>query len=157
MVMRDWLQLIRPSHWVKNLFVFGPLFFSGRAFDIALVVEAVLAFVAFCLASSGVYLINDVADRVADQLHPIKRNRPVAAGRISTRDAVTAGLGLAAVALAVASLVSFEVVLLVSLYLALNGLYSWRLKEIVILDVFVLASFFLIRLVTGAVAVHVQP
>jgi len=155
--LRDWIQVIRPTHWVKNFFVLGPLFFSGRAFEVNAALEAALAFVAFCLASSGVYLINDVADRQADQVHPIKRRRPIAAGRIFPRDAVTVGLGLSAAALAVASIVSLEVALLVSAYLVLNGAYSWRLKDIVILDVFVLASFFLLRLLTGAAAVHVRP
>jgi 4-hydroxybenzoate polyprenyltransferase len=155
--LRDWILLTRPTHWVKNLFVLGPLYFSGRAFELDAVIEAALAFTAFCLASSGVYLVNDVADRVADRVHPIKRLRPVAAGRVSVRDATVAGLGLSAMGLILAAVVSLDVMLLIGAYLALNAAYTWRLKRVVVLDVFVLASFFLLRLLTGAAAVHVRP
>lgn len=68
-----WLRLLRPAHWIKNLFVLGPLLFSGRAFDPLAVTHALQAFAAFCLVSSGVYAINDVMDRDADRVHPIKR------------------------------------------------------------------------------------
>ncbi|HYN81239.1 MAG TPA: decaprenyl-phosphate phosphoribosyltransferase [Gemmatimonadaceae bacterium] len=153
----DWLRLFRPAHWIKNLFVLGPLLFSGRAFDPPALTQALLAFAAFCLVSSGVYAINDVMDRDADRIHPIKRARPVAAGRIATRSAIFGGLALILAGLALASTVSRSVVLFISLYVSLNVLYMWRLKEVVVLDVFVIASFFVIRLLTGAAAVDVEP
>lgn len=153
----DWLRLFRPAHWIKNLFVLGPLLFSGRAFDSQALTHALEAFVAFCLVSSGVYAINDVMDREADRVHPIKRERPVAAGRIAPRAAVFGGLTLVIAGLAVASLVNRAVVLFIALYVAINILYMWRVKTIVVLDVFAIASFFVIRLLTGAAAVHVEP
>lgn len=153
----DWLRLFRPAHWIKNLFVLGPLLFSGRAFDPQALTHALEAFLAFCLVSSGVYAINDVMDREADRVHPIKRERPVAAARISPRAAVFGGLALLIAGLAVASLASRAVVLFIALYVAINILYMWRVKTIVVLDVFAIASFFVIRLLTGAAAVGVEP
>ncbi len=153
----DWLRLFRPAQWIKNLFVLGPLLFSGRAFDSQARAHALEAFVAFCLLSSGVYAINDVMDREADRVHPIKRERPVAAGRIAPRRAVFGGLTLIIAGLAIASLVNRAVVLFITLYLAINILYMWRLQAIVVLDVFAIASFFVIRLLTGAAAVEVEP
>jgi len=153
----DWLRLFRPAHWIKNLFVLGPLLFSGRAFDPQALTNALEAFIAFCLVSSGVYAINDVMDRDADRVHPIKRQRPIAAGRIAPRGAILAGLVLMVAGLAVASVVNRAVVLFIALYVAINILYMWRLKGIVVLDVFAIASFFVIRLLTGAAAVEVEP
>lgn len=153
----DWLRLFRPAHWIKNVFVLGPLLFSGRAFDQYALTQALEAFVAFCLVSSGVYAINDVMDREADRVHPIKRERPVASGRIAPRSAVFGGLALMIMGLAVASLVNRAVVLFIALYVAINILYMWRLKGIVVIDVFAIASFFVIRLLTGAAAVEVAP
>jgi 4-hydroxybenzoate polyprenyltransferase len=156
-VSADWLRLFRPAHWIKNLFVLGPLLFSGKAVDPTSFAHALEAFVAFCLVSSGVYAINDVLDRDADRVHPIKRARPVAAGRIATKGALVAGLALILSGVVVAALVNRRVVLFVALYVALNALYMWRVKEIVVLDVFAIASFFVIRLLTGAAAVEVEP
>jgi 4-hydroxybenzoate polyprenyltransferase len=153
----DWLRLLRPAQWIKNLFVLGPLLFSGKAFDPAALADAFQAFAAFCLVSSGVYAINDVADRESDRIHPVKRVRPVAAGRIPARSALVAGVALILSGLAVGSLVNRSAGLFVALYVALNVAYMWRLKQIVVVDVFVIASFFVIRLLTGAAAVQVEP
>jgi 4-hydroxybenzoate polyprenyltransferase len=155
--LSDWVRLLRPPQWIKNLFVFGPLLFSGRAFNAEALANSVLAFVAFCLASSGVYALNDVLDQEADRVHPVKRLRPVANGRIAARSAVVAGIVLAIAGIVVAWLVNPNVAFFVTLYLAVNGLYMWRLKNVVILDVFAIASFFVIRLLAGAAAVNVKP
>jgi 4-hydroxybenzoate polyprenyltransferase len=156
-VSADWLRLFRPAQWIKNLFVLGPLLFSGRAFYPQAVTNALEAFIAFCLVSSGVYAINDVMDRDADRVHPVKRERPVAAGRIPPRSAVLGGLALIIAGLAIASFVNRAVALFIALYVAINFLYMWRLKGVVVLDVFAIASFFVIRLLTGAAAVEVEP
>ena len=155
--LRDWIQLFRPSHWVKNLFVFAPLLFSGRAFDSGELAQAAAAFAAFCLASSGIYALNDVADRDADMVHPVKRLRPVAAGIIAPRKAVVAGIMLVIAALLISWAVHPAVALFVGLYVGVNVAYMWRLKSIVVLDVFAVASLFVIRLLAGAAAVRVEP
>jgi decaprenyl-phosphate phosphoribosyltransferase len=94
--LTDWFVVLRPRQWAKNVFVLAPLLFAGRANEGAAVAQAVESFVAFCLAASGVYLLNDVVDRAEDRAHPLKRARPVAAGRIGVRSALVASLLLGA-------------------------------------------------------------
>jgi 4-hydroxybenzoate polyprenyltransferase len=155
--MGDWLRLVRPSHWFKNSFVLAPLLFSGRATELATVGDALLVFAAFCLAASGVYAFNDVRDAPEDRTHPTKRLRPVAAGRISTRHATWAAILLAAAGLGTAGIVAPPAALWVAIYLVLNLAYSMGLKQVVLLDVFAIASFFVLRLLAGAAAVAVHP
>ena len=152
-----WIRLLRPAQWVKNLFVLAALLFSGRATEIPAILAAFVAFVAFCLLSSCVYVLNDVADREADRAHPIKRNRPLAAGRIGVGSAVALGGALGVGGLAMAYAVAPAVALTGALYLGLNVLYTLRLKRVVLLDVFSLAAFFLLRILAGAAAVEVTP
>jgi 4-hydroxybenzoate polyprenyltransferase len=156
-MLGDWLRLLRPRHWVKNGFVLAPLLFSGRAADSAILLDALLAFAAFCLAASAVYAFNDVVDRAEDRVHPVKRLRPVAAGRISPGTAYVAAAVLAVLALGVASLAGPLSALCIAAYLALNVAYSVWLKHLVLLDVFAIATFFLLRLLAGAAAVQVRP
>lgn len=156
-VIQQWIRLLRPTHWAKNLFVLMPLLFSGRATEPAAALDAVLAFLAFCLAASAVYAFNDVQDRENDRAHPVKRFRPVASGRISTSHAIAASGILAAAALALAFSVDVRVASWIAGYLGLNAMYSLWLKRVVLLDVFAIASFFVLRLLAGAAAVHVHP
>jgi 4-hydroxybenzoate polyprenyltransferase len=156
-MLGDWLRLLRPRHWVKNGFVLAPLLFSGRAADSAILLDALLAFAAFCLAASAVYAFNDVVDRAEDRVHPVKRLRPVAAGRIGPGTAYVAAAVLAVLALGVASLAGPLSALCIAAYLALNVAYSVWLKHLVLLDVFAIATFFLLRLLAGAAAVQVRP
>jgi 4-hydroxybenzoate polyprenyltransferase len=131
--------------------------FSGRALQPAAVLSAGLAFAAFCLAASAVYAFNDVRDCEADRHHPVKRFRPVAAGLISTPHAILASALLAIVAVLAAGTVTWSTAAWITLYLVLNIGYSLGLKRVVILDVFAIASFFVIRLLAGAAAVQVHP
>lgn len=156
-MIADWLRLFRPQHWVKNGFVLAPLLFSGRATDSAVLVDAMLVFAAFCLAASAVYAFNDVADRTEDLAHPVKRFRPVAAGRIPVRQAYAAAAALSALSLGVSWIVGPLPALCIAAYLALNVAYSFWLKHLVLLDVFAIATFFLLRLLSGAAAVRVHP
>jgi 4-hydroxybenzoate polyprenyltransferase len=155
--VRAWLALLRPSQWSKNLFVLAALLFSGRATDTAVALQAVLAFVAFCFVASAVYAFNDVRDQAADRAHPVKRRRPVAAGAISSAQASALALCLAAGGLAIGAVVHLQVVVGLLVYLALNVAYSLWLKQMVLLDVFCIAAFFVIRLLVGAAAVQVPP
>lgn len=152
-----WLRLLRPAQWSKNLFVLAALLFSGKATDLAVATDALLAFVAFCLAASAVYAFNDVRDREADRAHPVKRRRPVAAGLISTTYATAAAALLAVAGLGLAAAVHPGAALWLAAYLVLNIAYSLWLKQVVILDVFAIASFFVIRLLVGAAAVEAPP
>lgn len=156
-VARNWFVLLRPTHWAKNLFVLAPLLFSGRATESAAVLAAVLAFVAFCIAASAVYCFNDVLDVDADRAHPIKRRRPVASGAVHRTHAVLAACLLSVVAIGLAAAVNARTLAWLGLYLGVNILYSVWLKRIVLLDVFAIASFFVIRLLVGSAAVQVHP
>jgi 4-hydroxybenzoate polyprenyltransferase len=146
---------VRPRQWVKNLFVFAAVIFSQKLFTPALW-RATEAFVIFCALSGAMYLFNDVLDRDKDRLHPRKRERPVAAGRLSPRAAVAAGVLLVVAALAAAAFVSRGLLLAALGYVTLLTAYSVGLKHVVILDVIVVACGFVLRAVAGALAIDVE-
>ena len=147
------VQSLRPVQWLKNGFVFAPLIFAGRLTDTAAWLHAGLAFAAFCAGASATYLVNDVLDREADRAHPVKKLRPLAAGRLSVSAALALALALAAAATAVALTLGgwFGPILLG--YLLLTLLYSVALKNLVFVDVLVVAAGFVLRVVGGAVAI----
>ncbi len=155
--MKDWLTLARPRQWVKNAFVAAPLLFSGRATEGEAVVASAAAVVLFSLLSSGVYALNDVRDAERDREHPLKRSRPVAAGRIPARAAVLAGSAVCALTCVAAWLLDPRFGIVAVAYVAVNLAYTLGLREVVILDVFIIASFFLMRLVAGSAVVDVAP
>ncbi len=146
---------MRPEQWLKNGFVLAPIVFSGLVGDPDAWLRTILAVLAFCAASSAVYLVNDVIDREADRAHPIKRNRAIASGEVS----VTTALVVAVFLLAAAGVISvwlggwFPAVL--AAYVSLVLLYSALLKRAVFLDVMVVAAGFVLRVVGGAVAIDV--
>lgn len=153
----DWLRLLRPRQWVKNTFVLAPLLFSGRVTEPPAIIAALTGFVLFSLLASGVYCWNDVADRERDRAHPVKRNRPVAAGRIGPAWALAAGALLSVGAVAMGAAFAPTLGLVLAAYLLLNLVYTRWLKSIVLLDVFAIAAFFVLRLLAGVAAIHVQP
>ena len=155
--LRTWIRAIRPEQWLKNGFVLSPLVFSGKALMWDAQWRALVAFAAFCAVASAVYLMNDVIDRGADRLHPRKATRPIAAGLISSRSALAVSAALGVVGLAAGAVAGLQVAGVLLAYLALNVLYGTWLKNVVIVDVFVIAAFFVMRLVAGAVAVDVKP
>ncbi len=156
-VIGAWLRLLRPQQWVKNAFVLTPLVFSGRFTHLPSVEQALAAFVAFCLVASGVYAGNDVVDRHADRAHPTKRHRPVAAGFIPVGGALAVALTCVGLALAIALAVHPALAAIIATYLGLNVLYTLWLKRVVLLDVFTIAAFFVLRLLAGATAIAVAP
>ena len=146
---------LRPEQWTKNLLVLAGVVFGGRLLEPPAVAIALAAFAIFCALSGAVYLFNDVADREADQNHPLKRERPIASGQLSATSAVTAGvvLGIAGVATAFSIGTQFGIV--AAAYLAAQILYSFGLKHVVIVDVLMIAAGFVLRAIAGAVAVNV--
>jgi 4-hydroxybenzoate polyprenyltransferase len=146
---------LRPEQWTKNLFVFAGLLFGLRLAEPSAVWAAAATFLIFCALSGAVYLFNDVADREADQSHPLKRLRPIASGALSTRAAIVTAGFLAAIALVAALLISAPLALTAGAYLLLLVLYSAALKHVVILDVLMIAIGFVLRAVAGAIAVEV--
>ena len=155
--MSPFIELLRPKQWVKNVFVLLPVFFSHRLTDVAAVGAALLCAVAFSLAASAVYCLNDVLDREADARPPRKCRRPIASGRVSSAQGVALGVVCAAVAVAmVAVLLPAAVVALVAAYLLVNALYSLRLKHVALVDVLTVAVFYVMRVQAGAWAAHVE-
>jgi 4-hydroxybenzoate polyprenyltransferase len=156
-VLAAWIRLLRPQQWVKNAFVLTPLVFSGKFLQGEAVEQALAAFCAFCLVASGVYAGNDVVDRHADRAHPVKRNRPVAAGIIPVGGALAVALSAVVLALAIGMAVHPALAGIIATYLGLNVLYTLWLKHMVLLDVFTIAAFFVLRLLAGATAIAVAP
>ena len=147
---------MRPHQWLKNAFVFAGLVFSQSWRDGLVTQQVVLAFGAFCCLSSMVYIINDWRDRASDVLHPVKRGRPLASGAVSVTLALTLAAVLLAAGLALAWGNSTLLALLGS-YVVLNLAYSWRLKQVPVVDVCIIASGFMLRLLAGTVAVGIPP
>lgn len=153
------LRTMRPRQWTKNLIIFMPLIFSGEFRDLEDVGLAVAAFVVFCALSGAVYVMNDLKDLEADRLHHKKRHRPIAAGHLSAPVAVVSASVLVAVSLAAAFVLGTSFGLVAVLYFALQAAYTFRLKQLVILDVMSIAAGFVLRAIAGAqvIAVFISP
>jgi len=147
---------MRPHQWVKNVFVFAGVVFSHTWKDGLLELRVLHAFVAFCCVSSMVYILNDWHDRASDARHPRKRHRPLASGAVTAPVALgLAGLlGLAGVLLANGNR---TLLALLGLYVTLNIAYSWRLKQVPVVDVSIIAAGFMLRLLAGTLAVGIAP
>lgn len=154
---RDLVDLLRPRQWVKNVFVFAGVLFAHAWTDMALLARVAAAAAAFCAMASAIYVVNDLADREADRCHPVKCRRPLAAGRVSVGVALILAAVLAVVAAGVAFWASPTVLLLVLVYACMNLAYSAGLKQVVILDVFVIAAGFMLRLLAGTLGVGIPP
>jgi 4-hydroxybenzoate polyprenyltransferase len=149
-------RAMRPAQWPKNGVVFAGLVFGGKLLQPAAVASATLAALAFCLLSSGFYFINDVRDRDADRLHPVKRLRPIPAGELTPQTATFLGVTLVLVSMAASALLSWNLLLVFVAYAGLMSAYNLGLKEIAILDVFAIAGGFVLRAVGGTIAVDVS-
>ena len=146
---------MRPKHWTKNVFVAAPLVFAGALGDPSAVGKTVAAIAVFCALASAVYLLNDVADREADRLHPKKRFRPIASGALSPTAATATAFLLAVGALSGGAALGWGFAGVACAYLMQNLAYSVALKRVVVLDVMIVASGFLLRAWGGALAIGV--
>jgi 4-hydroxybenzoate polyprenyltransferase len=149
------VRSLRPEQWTKNLILFGGLLFGQRLFDLQSVLYAAAAFVIFCALSGVVYLLNDVADRDGDRVHPLKRHRPIASGALPASTAVAAAAAIGLLALVAAFLLRVQFGFFAAAYLALLTFYSGPLKHVVIIDVLTIAIGFVLRAAAGAVAIDV--
>lgn len=151
------LRLLRPHQWIKNGFVLVGLAFGHRWDEPGLALRVLLLTAAFCAVSSAVYALNDVSDREADRAHPDKRDRPVASGAIGVRAALALSLALSAGGVAAAWMVSPAACALVCAYIGINIAYSSGLKHVAILDVFLIAAGFMLRILAGTLGVEIEP
>lgn len=154
--MKKYLKLLRVEQWVKNLFVFLPLFFAGKLLDSALLLQSLLAFIIFSLAASFIYIINDYTDIESDRRHPEKKKRPLASGAISKRSAIILMLVLAALTVSMIYLSQnfFEIniqkfTVIIAVYILINLAYTFKLKHVAIIDVVLISVGFVLRLLAG--------
>ena len=155
-MLKEYIKLIRIKHWIKNGFVFVPILFSKNLFDSNNFFQVVFAFIVFGFASSIVYVFNDIADAEADRKHSVKKNRPIASGKISKKNAwivITVLVVIFAFSIKYFS-VGFDIVVLS--YIILNIFYSLYFKRIVIVDLFSIAAGFMLRVIAGAYAINVE-
>jgi len=150
------VRLLRPRQWVKNSVIFAALLFSQTFTESTHLMRSLAAFVLFCAVSSAVYILNDILDLENDRIHPTKRRRPIAAGEVPVGQAAFVGALLALAAVAASWRLSPGFSALVLTYLASNILYSLWLKRVVIVDVMIISSGFVIRAVSGGVAIGVE-
>lgn len=149
--MKEFIKLLRVKHYIKNFLIFIPLLFAGELFDLDRLLKAVIGFFSFCVVSSIVYIINDLKDVGKDKNHPKKKNRPIASGKICKKTAI----GIIIILLVIAIILLFELnnmwaSVFVCLYIGLNIAYSFGLKNKPIVDVVILSSGFVIRIIYGA-------
>jgi 4-hydroxybenzoate polyprenyltransferase len=157
-MVRDLIELSRPNHWVKNVFVLMPLPFALASGARLEPLSFGLGLLGFCLASSAVYTLNDIYDAERDRMHPENRHRPVASGRVSERTATAWGLLLFVTAVGLAVLSGRpDAVMVLLIYVALNLVYSLAGKHIPLLDVFLLASGYVLRVLLGCTLVAAEP
>ncbi len=146
---------LRPKQWIKNAFVFAALVFSRRLTDSNALLQSLLCFAGFCALSSAIYLLNDIADYERDRHHPKKCKRPIASGKLKRSTAGVMSALLAVLGLGVAWWLNVATGVTFSIYAVLNLAYSLKLKNIVLLDVFIIALGFLLRVISGAFAIKV--
>ena len=151
--MRDFFELARPAQWVKNVFVLAPLVFSQRFFQPTEVISAAIAFVAFCLASSASYILNDVMDHERDREHPLKCRRPIASGRVQVPAALAVAGSLATTAIGLSWTLGPPFLGVLGGFLLVQLLYSTALKSIVVVDVATIALLFVMRAAGGVIAI----
>ncbi len=149
------IRLIRPKDHIKNLFVLAPAFFAGKISSIPILKISLKAFLCFCLVASAVYILNDIKDLSEDRRHPVKKKRPLASGEISIKEAYT----FLVIFLLLALILSFSLPIFFSFilmtYFIINLAYSFSLKHIAVIDIFCVASGFVLRILAGGIAVKV--
>ncbi len=157
--MKKYLRLIRPQHWIKNVFVLVPMFFGGVLFDLTTIESGLLVFMAFSFIASSIYCYNDIVDADADRHHPVKCRRPIASGEVSVSHAY---LLMAVMAVLSATMIMLlpspermGTAVVVAIYYVLNLAYCSKLKQYAVLDVCIVAFGFVLRIVAGGVAEEV--
>jgi 4-hydroxybenzoate polyprenyltransferase len=151
-------RLARPKQWVKNIFVFTAIIFSGRVGDTDAILHVAIAFAVFCLASSAIYFLNDFKDVEDDRRHPVKQARPLASGAVPLWVGPAGFVAASAGALVTAfTALNTASGIVVGLYFAINLMYSLGLKHVVIIDVLIIAAGFVLRILAGAAAISVMP
>ena len=159
-IMKNYLKLLRIKHWLKNGLILLPLFFGKSIFNLNKIYSVLIAFIIFSFISSIVYIINDINDIHADRNHPKKKNRPLASGKVSIKNAILVLILLMILSISLIiylynKTTNIFIILIPLLYLILNILYSTKLKHIPIIDVAILVSGFVLRVYYGGIASNI--
>ncbi|OGT28880.1 MAG: hypothetical protein A2624_06885, partial [Gammaproteobacteria bacterium RIFCSPHIGHO2_01_FULL_42_8] len=155
--IQHYFRLLRPADWIKNIFVFAPLFFAHEFFNANKFLIVFYGAVLFSIIASSIYALNDYKDLVADRMHPTKCKRPVASGDITPKAAVTVFVVLAAIGLLAALNLSTDFFVVTAFYFLINIAYCFYLKNIAIIDVYCIAAGFILRVIGGAVLLSIEP
>ncbi len=155
-IFKALIETMRPRQWIKNLLVFAGVLFSLKLFELDSLLRSTAAFFIFCVVSGAVYIMNDLVDYKRDLAHPEKRNRPIASGRLPRRAALVALIFLTILSFSLGWLLSAKFALVTFVYFVMNIAYSFKLKNIVIIDVMTIAIGFVLRAVAGAVVISVS-
>jgi len=155
-MLRALLKTMRPRQWTKNAFLFAALVFDGKLFRLPDFLRTLSGFTLFCMISSSVYIFNDLLDVEADRLHPVKKNRPIASGKLPVPIAVAAGTILGLLAIGLGFLLDWQFALTVLVYFCMILVYSKWLKHVPILDVLILAAGFVLRVHAGTTLIIVE-
>ena len=155
-IIKMYGEFLRVRQYIKNLLIFAPIFFSFSFFEYEKVLNGFFAFALFSIASSSIYILNDIYDIAEDKLHPEKKNRPIAAGKIKKNAALIISILLMLLALLFSFLFNLKVFYVIVSYIMVNILYSVRLKHIPILDIFVISLGFVLRVIVGGYATEIK-
>ncbi|MBZ4663764.1 MAG: UbiA prenyltransferase [Caloramator sp.] len=154
--MNKYIELMRPKQWIKNFFVFGAIIFSKKFLEVESILKVILTFFSFCLISSSVYIMNDIKDLEQDKIHPKKKNRPIASGRVSIKSAIIEMIVLIIVSLSTAFYLNKYLLIILLIYFINNIIYTFKVKHLVLLDVISIAIGFILRVIAGGVVINVE-
>jgi len=155
-MLANYIAALRPRQWIKNIVLFAGLIFSQNVFAVPLLLKSLAAFATFCLLASSIYLINDVKDIESDRNHPVKKERPIASGKIKPGSAIALAVILGGISLVSSFMLELNFFYLCAGYFVGMLFYSLFLKHTVILDIMIIAGGFILRAVAGAAAIGVS-
>lgn len=155
-ILRALIKSMRLRQWPKNLFILAAVIFDGQLFNRASLLVSIAGVLVFCLISSSVYLINDVKDIESDRQHPVKKNRPIASGKLPVQVAITAAVVLLVISFPAAYLLSPGFAIISGIYFLMNLAYSFHLKHVPLIDVLIIATGFVLRVAAGVTLIAVQ-
>lgn len=155
--MGNIIKLLRPRHWTKNLFCFAGLFIGGKLFYLDAILNSIIVFLLFSITASAIYVINDIIDRKNDSLHPQKKYRPIASGKVNVSTGAVIGITLALCSLICSYIFGLNTFIFIALYFVNNILYSLKLKHVPIIDVISIAFGFVLRFLSGIYAIGDLP
>ncbi|WP_392486421.1 decaprenyl-phosphate phosphoribosyltransferase [Haloimpatiens sp. FM7315] len=154
--IKEIVKLTRPKQWIKNFFIFAAIVFSGKFMDIDLLKGNIITFIIFCLTSSSIYVLNDIVDIDKDKCHPEKKNRPLASGKVTILQGVVLNIILVLLVIILSLNLNYKIFIICLIYIIMNILYTFKLKNVVIIDVMIITFGFVLRVESGSMATKVE-